>query len=77
MPFPFTQTSTKAKNLKDVIIFSGLKQRYLAMQLGVSETMLSHQIAGRRRMTNQQTKNLAKLLKVKIKDIKRLTSEVK
>ena len=42
-------------------------------KIGVSETMFSHQVAGRRKMTREQKRTLAKTLKVRIRDIMKLT----
>lgn len=61
--------------LKDAISNTGLKQRFIADKIGVSETMFSHQIAGRRRMNNEQIKTLAKLLKIRIKDVRDFMSK--
>ena len=66
------QTRTTFQNLKQAIFESGIKQRFIANRLGVSETLFSHQIAGRRKMNHEQVKILAKLLKLKIKEIKEL-----
>lgn len=64
MAYPFIN-----KNLKDIISESGLKQRYIADKIGVSETMFSHQIAGRRKMIKEHRKILAKVLKIRYKDV--------
>ena len=69
MPFPFNKNT----NLKDVITKTGYKQRFLADKLGVSETMFSHQVAGRRRMNRNQVRLLARILKLRIKDIEMFT----
>tara|TARA_R100000808_G_C2154903_1_gene166380 strand:+ start:867 stop:1100 length:234 start_codon:yes stop_codon:yes gene_type:complete len=74
MPFPFSfEERFVGKSLKDVIESTGLKQRFIAKKIGVSETMFSHQVAGRRKMTKEQKRTLAKTLKVRIRDIMKLT----
>ena len=69
MPFPFTNQKNYS-SVKEMINHSGLKQRFLAKQLGISETMLSHQLAGRRKMNYDNIKQLAKLLRVRVRDLK-------
>ena len=56
-------------NLKEIINERGLKQSWLSKQLGVHDTEPSQWIAGRRRPRNDQIKQLAKLLKVRVKDL--------
>ena len=56
-------------NLKQIINNRGLKQSWLSEQLGVHHTEPSQWIAGRRRPRNDQIKKLAKLLKVRVKDL--------
>ena len=56
-------------NLKEIKNERGLKQSWLSKQLGVHDTEPSQWIAGRRRPRNDQIKQLAKLLKVRVKDL--------
>ena len=56
-------------SLKKAINNSGLKQTFLANQLGVHKTEISQWIATRRRPRNEQIRSLARLLGCKIKDI--------
>ena len=56
-------------NLKEIINDRGLKIKFIAHQLGVHDTEPTQWIAGRRRPRNDQIKQLAKLLKVRVKDL--------
>jgi len=48
----------------------GLKQKWVAEQIGVSETLFAHQIAGRRTISKSQIKLLSKILHCNQRDIK-------
>ena len=58
-------------NLKQIINERGLKAKWISRQLNppVHETEPSQWVAGRRRPRNDQIKQLAKLLKVRVKDL--------
>ena len=55
--------------LKEIINDRGLKQSWIAKQLNVHDTEPSQWISNRRRPRNDQIKQLAKLLKVRVKDL--------
>ena len=56
-------------NLKQIINEKGYKIKFIADQFGVHNTEPTQWIAGRRRPRNDQIKQLAKLLKVRVKDL--------
>ena len=58
-----------SNNLKQIINSRGLKAKWISQEMGVHETEPSQWVAGRRRPRNDQIKQLAKLLKVRVKDL--------
>ena len=58
-----------SNNLKEIINKRGLKQNWVCKELNVHNTEYSQWIAERRRPRNDQIKKLARLLKVKVKDL--------
>lgn len=56
-------------NIKKCILKSGFKNTYIAEQMGVHDTEISNWIAGRRTMTKDKVRKLAKLLKCKMTDL--------
>ena len=60
-------------SFKKFIQMSGYKQRYLALRIGVSETLFSHQVAGRRKMARPHKRKLAKVMGARYKDVLRVS----
>ena len=58
-----------SNNLKQIINDRGLKQSWLCKELNVHHTECSQWIAERRRPRNDQIKQLAKPLKVRVRDL--------
>ena len=56
-------------NVKLYILKSGLKNRFLAQELGCHETEISQWIAGRRKPSHERLKKLSKLLKCNMSDL--------
>ena len=59
----------KREKIKEAILNSGLKQKFIADKLGVSEISLSYWISGTRNPSRDHVKNLAKICRCKISDL--------
>ncbi len=57
------------RKLKQLITDKGLKQYWIAMQLGIAESTLSWWVTGRSEPTPEQLQNLANLLNVTVPEI--------
>ncbi len=57
------------QKLKQVIISKGLKQYWIAMQLGIGESTLSWWVTGRSKPTAEQLEDLAELLGATVPEI--------
>ena len=56
-------------NIKQIIKSKGIKQTYICKELGINESVLSLIISGRRTPSQQRLRDLAKYLKVSIKQM--------
>jgi len=56
-------------NIKEIIQREGRKQKWLAEQIGVSETDISNYIANRRRPNHERLTTMCKLLNCRIVDL--------
>ena len=59
----------KREKIKEAILNSGLKQKFIADKLGVSEISLSYWISGTRNPSRDHVKSLAKICRCKISDL--------
>tara|TARA_Y100001973_G_C5201758_1_gene338307 strand:- start:3806 stop:3997 length:192 start_codon:yes stop_codon:yes gene_type:complete len=59
----------KRQKIKEAILNSGLKQKFIADKLGVTEISLSYWISGTRNPSRNHVKNLAKICRCKISDL--------
>ena len=59
----------KRLKIKKAIQQSGLKQKFIADKIGVSEISLSYWIIGQRNPSKEHIKSLAKLLRCKMSDL--------
>ena len=61
--------SVKRPKIKQAIQDSGLKQKFIASKIGVSEISISYWIIGQRNPSRDHIKNLAKILKFRMSDL--------
>ena len=59
----------KREKLKEAIQNSGLKQKFIADKLGVSEISISYWVNGTRNPSRDHVRNLAKICRCKMSDL--------
>lgn len=50
------------KELKQRILYCGLKQKYLAQKIGVSKSMLSHVLTDRKQLSKEKMQRLIEIV---------------
>ena len=63
------EIKTKRPQIKKAIQNSGLKQKFVANKLGISEITLSYYISGTRNPSRDRLRDLAKICRCKIKEL--------
>ena len=62
-------TNIRRPQIKKAIQESGLKQKFVAEKLGISEITLSYYISGTRNPSRERLRDLARICRCKIKEL--------